>query len=265
MKELLPWHDKAMHLENQNRNFQEKLKHLEASRKSMEQSLKENTEAVGLWREKYQALAHKSERYEALYEEERKRREQAEDTRRAASELSDRMRLDLEAQQTEAERWRMKFQELEESQKRLEEEFSQFTVEQNNELRRLKENNHDQAIQLESAQRQARDLLFRVEQQDLIEKRTRLANELSAKEARLRELALDNEKLRQEIQDRELRVQTVAGEQANMEREILEIKQAQRHLLEQSKLKEKASKLKRPNTAPPQRNLSESELGIENG
>lgn len=265
VKELLPWHEKAMHLENQNRNFSEKLNHLEASRRSLEQAVKENAEAVSLWREKYQSLAHKSERYEALYEEERKRRELSEEARRTASESADRMRLDLETQQAEAEKWRIKFQELEESQKRLEEEFSQFTVEQNNELRRLKENNHDLSMQLESAQRQARDLLFRVEQQDLIEKRTRLANELSAKEARLRELALDNEKLRQEIQDRELRVQTVAGEQANLEREILETKQAQRYLLEQSKLKEKAGKFKRASPPSATKSLSESELRIENG
>jgi hypothetical protein len=158
------------------------------------------------------------------------------------------------------ERWRKKFQELEENQKRLEEEFSQFTTQQNAEVRRLRELNQELETQLESAQRQARDLLLRVEQQDLIEKRTRLANDLSSKEARLRELALESERLRQEIQDRELRAQSLGSEQAGLEREILEIKQAQRHLLEQSKMKEKASRFKRPN-----RSLDASELGSENG
>jgi hypothetical protein len=166
----------------------------------------------------------------------------------------------MEAQISETERWRRKFQEVEDNQKRLEEEFSNYTNEQSNELRRLREANQELLMQLESAQRQSRDLLMRFEQQDLVEKRTRLASDLSMKEARLRELALENERLRQEIQDRELRAQTLGSEQGNMEREILEIKQAQRHLLEQSKLKEKTSKFKRP--AP--KALSESELGIEN-
>lgn len=264
VKELMPWQEKALQLERQNRNFTEKLDHLEAARKSLEQAARENSEAVNVWREKYQGLAQKSDRFEALYEEERKRREQNEESRHSASEMAERVRIDLETQQAEAERWRRKFQELEESQKHLEEELTRFTTEQNNEIHRLQEANHELSLQLESAQRQARDLLFRLEQQDLIDRRTRLANDLSAKETRLREFALESERLRQEIQDRELRAQTLAGEQATVEREVLEIKQAQRYLLEQSKLKEKGDKFKHHRPSSP-KSLSESELGIENG
>lgn len=260
LKDIGLWQEKAGNLERQNEGFLERLNHLESANGTLEQSLREQSEAVNLWREKYQSLAHKSERFEALYEEERKRREQAEESRRQVAELAERTRQDIETQISEAERWRKKFQELEENQKRLEEEFSQFSTEQSAETKRLRETNHELEMQLESAQRQSRDLLFRVEQQDLIEKRTRLANELAAKEARLRELALEGERLRQEIQDRELRAQTLGSEQANLEREILEVKQAQRHLLEQSKLKEKAKQFRR---SP--KNLNGNDAGLGNG
>ena len=246
LNEMELWREKALSLEKQGRGLLDKVNHIETAKVLAEQAVKEQAEAVLLWREKYQSLAQKSERFEALYEEERKRREQTEETRRQAAELLDKQRQELENQSLETERWRRKFQELSEAQKRLEEEFSQFSSEQNAEAKRLREVNHELEIQLESAQRQARDLLARVEQQDLIERRTRLAGELSNKEARLRELAVETERIRQEIQDRELRMQTLGGEQAGLEREVLEVKQAQRHLLEQSKLKEKASKFRRP-------------------
>jgi hypothetical protein len=81
-KDLGLWQEKAIHLEKQNKGVLEHLSHLESSKGALEQSLKEQSEAVNLWREKYQSLAQKSERFEALYEEERKRREQAEESRR---------------------------------------------------------------------------------------------------------------------------------------------------------------------------------------
>lgn len=226
--------EKTNDFEKQHREFLEKLSQVESSRQELERLVKERSDEVNQWREKYHVLAQKCERIESLYEGERKRREQVEEASHQSSEQAERNRRDLEIQVTETERWRKKYEEL-----------SQLSEEQESEVRELREANRSLEVQLESVQRQARELLFRVEEQQLIEKRVRLANELTAKEARLRELVLEGERVRQEVQDRELHSQTLANELANLEREILEVKQAQRHLLEQGKLKEKGSKLKR--------------------
>lgn len=249
MKELNSWKDKITQLEKQNKDWMERLNHLESAKEVLTQAVQERSDELGLWREKYHTLAQKSERFESLFEEERKRRSEAEEATRKATELVERTRRETESQAQEAERWKKKFQELDESQERLEQEFSQFSEEQNTELKRLQEANHELEARLENAQRQTRDLMFQIEQQDLIEKRSRLAHEVTEKESRLRELAKEIERLRQEIKDREVQAETLGTQQADLEREVLEVKQAQRHLLEQSKLKEKGGKLKR--STPP--------------
>lgn len=230
--------EKTRDLERQYKEFLEKLSQLDSAKQELERLVKERSEEVDQWREKYHVLAQKSERIESLCEGERKRREQMEEASRQSSEQAERSRRDLEIQVSETERWRRKCEEL-----------SQVSEEQEHEVRELRETNQSLQTQLESAQRQARELLLRVEEQQLIEKRVRLANELAAKEARLRELVVEGERVHQEIQDRELHAQTLANELADLEREILEVKQAQRHLLEQGKLKEKNSN--KPKRATP--------------
>ena len=172
-------------------------------------------------------------------------REKTEEAARRTRETAERTSRELEIQKLETERLNKRSQDLEENHKRLERDFSALNDSQTGELKRLREENRDLGVQLDSAQRQVREFMLRVEQQELIEKRTRLANELAALEARLRELILDGDRLRQEIQDRELQAQTLSAEQGNLERQILEVKQAQRHLLEQSKMKEKPARLRR--------------------
>ncbi len=208
--------------------------------------MKERSEEVAVWREKYHTLAQKSERFESLYEEERRRREKVEESWRESTGAFEEAKKNLDLLKEETEQWQKKSLELEENQKRLEKEQAHLSEGYESELKRLREENREMAAQLESAQRQVKDFMFRIEQQELIEKRTRLANELGAKETRLHELILETDRFRQEIQDRELQVQSLSGEQAEIERQILEIKQGQRHLLEQSKHKEKSARVRRP-------------------
>lgn len=245
-KEALRAQERVAHLERQTQEALRRLTELETAKEVLERGLKEKTEEASLWREKYLTQAQQSERLESLYEEERKRREKAEESWRQASGIADSTSRDLESQMKETDRWRKRVQELEEGHRRLEEELAQAATEHDTTLRKLREENQQIALQLDSAQRQVREYFQQMEQQELIEKRTRLANELAEKEARLREFTLESDRLRQEIQDRELQAQALASERGDLEREILEVKQAQRHLLEQSKMKEKGNKLKRP-------------------
>ena len=248
LEELAEWREKAAALENQSKKLLEKISGLELDQETLEQTAKEHSEELKLWREKYQSLAQRAEHFESLYEAEKKRREQAEEAGYQASERAERIRQELDFHTQESERGQKKVEELEQNQKYLEEQLSRFSEEQNTEAARLKESNRELTIELEAAQRQARELLTRFEEQQSIEKRARLANELVTKEARLRELALESGQLREEIQECELRAQNLGDEQSNLEREILDIKQAQRYLLEQSKMKEK-NKISRPNQA----------------
>ena len=245
LKEIAVWQEKAGYLERQAGEFLKKTKELESAKDLLEQAARERSEELAVWREKYHTLAQKSERFESLYEEERKRREKTEEEARQSQEAAQRTGRELEIQKLETERLNKRSQDLEENQKRLERDFIVLNDSQAGELKRLREENRDLGVQLDSAQRQVREFMLRVEQQELIEKRTRLANDLAALEARLRELILDGDRLRQEIQDRELQAQTLSAEQGNLERQILEVKQAQRHLLEQSKMKEKPARLRR--------------------
>lgn len=250
IKELSGWQERAASLERQIEEIMKRLKEGEAERTQLRQGAKEQMEELASWREKYHTVAQKSERFESLYEEERKRREKAEESWRESSAAADQSGRNLELQRQEAERWLRRTQELEENQKRLEREMLQLSEESQAELKRLRDENREISTQLESAQRQVKEFMFRMEQQELIERRTRLANDLGAKEARLRELILEGDHLRQEIQDRELQAQSLSNEQANLEREILEVKQAQRHILEQGKMKDKLGRLKRPGADP---------------
>lgn len=246
----IPWEERYANLKEEHQEtkaiLEEKVLASDKEFEGLKGQLRERMEETIHWRDKYQSLTQQSGRFENLYEEERRRREKTEESWRQASGLAESANRDLEIQVKEMEQWRRKCEELEGNQKRLEQELAQISEEREAAMRRLREENQQLALQLESAQRQVREYLFQVEQQELIEKRTRLTNELAAKESRLRELALEGDRLRQEIQDRELQVQAVVSERANLEREVLEVRQAQRFLLEQSKLKEKNNKLKRP-------------------
>ncbi len=258
LKDLSLWHEKALGLEKQVKGFQERVNLLESTKETLERSVKERSDEVGLWKERSQSMAEKAERFETLYEEERKRREEAQSGHQQAVSEVDRIRREIEAQVIETERWRKKSQELEENQRRLEKEFAEYSEDQESEIKRLREGHQELEGQLALAQRQTKDLLTRAEQHELIEKRERLNNELTLKEAKLREFVIRRERLREEAQERELQAESIASEQANLEREILDIKQAQRHLLEQSKLMEKNHRAaKRPQQ--PHQNLSAGE------
>ena len=94
--------------------------------------------------------------------------------------------------------------------------------------------------QLEQAQRQIRDFSIQAEQQDLIQKRMKAAQDLVAQETYLKTLVQKQQTLETEIRLREEEMKKVLGEQEVVEREIVNAKQAQKYLLEQVKMREKS-------------------------
>ena len=73
----------------------------------------------------------------------------------------------------------------------------------------------------------------------LIQKRMKAASDMAEQESQLKILVHKQRTLEEEIRAREEDMKKVLVEQENVERAIMNAKQAQKYLMEQSKLKEK--------------------------
>lgn len=113
--------------------------------------------------------------------------------------------------------------------------------------------------ELEKLRRQLRDINQVMEQRDAMQKKTALASQTAEKESRLAELVGMQERLEAGIRSSEEDLRKILAQQETLEKELVEIKQAQRHFLEQNK-KERSPRVKitrsADETSPP---VSESE------
>ncbi|MBI4398200.1 MAG: hypothetical protein HY586_03655 [Candidatus Omnitrophica bacterium] len=100
--------------------------------------------------------------------------------------------------------------------------------------------------QLEVAQRQIKDASAQREQQEMIEKRLRVQNELQEKEALLRQLIEKQEQLEQDVNARQGLIKKVLEDQEALEKEIVKNKQTQKHLQEMSRMKDKNRAFSKP-------------------
>ena len=110
---------------------------------------------------------------------------------------------------------------------------------QSEELEGVKIRNQQLTTQLEQAQRQIREFVSQLEQQELIQKRMKAASEMAEQEAQLKILVYKQRTLEEEIRAREEEMKKVLLDQEAAEQAIMNTKQAQKYLLEQSKMKEK--------------------------
>ncbi|MBI4387643.1 MAG: hypothetical protein HY582_01200 [Candidatus Omnitrophica bacterium] len=140
---------------------------------------------------------------------------------------------------SELESWRRKSEEWSTLHSKLVREIEGLRQKYANEVESVTARSRELQAQLEIAQRQVREFASVVEQQDMVNKRNRIAVELSDKEAKLKELALRQEMLANDLRDREQILGTIAAERQTIEKEILKDRQAQKYLVEQLKLKEK--------------------------
>ena len=110
---------------------------------------------------------------------------------------------------------------------------------QSEELEAVKIRNQQLSTQLEQAQRQIREFVAQLEQQELIQKRMKAASEMAEQEAQLKILVYQQRTLEDEIRIREEEMKKVLLDQEAVEQAVMNAKQAQKYLLEQSKIKEK--------------------------
>ncbi len=118
-------------------------------------------------------------------------------------------------------------------------EFEELRRKHASDIETLTARNQELQTQNEAAQKQLRDYAAIAEQQELIEKRNRLAAQLLEKESLLRELGVRHEILNSELKDREGEVREILNKREQVEKEIQKDRQADKYLLEQLKLREK--------------------------
>ena len=110
---------------------------------------------------------------------------------------------------------------------------------QSEELESVKVRNQQLTAQLEQAQKQIRESVVQLEQQELIQKRMKAVSEMAEQEAQLKILVHKQKALEEEIRAREEEMKKILLDQEAVERSIMNARQAQKYLMEQSKLKGK--------------------------
>ncbi len=179
-----------------------------------------------------------------------------------AARIRKEMEAKIQAGAAEASGWRRRVDELTAVNGEYQKEIDALKF-QNRELLELKTKNqqlaqeHQQmAAQLEVVQKQNREFVRQLEQQELIQKRMRAASEIAEKENRLKELNQKCSSLNEDIRLREESVKEILSEQGLLEDEITKLRQSQKYMAEQAKLKDK-NRLQRPRIVAP--NLSSEE------
>lgn len=142
-------------------------------------------------------------------------------------------------QTAELEEWKRKANDWSGNYFKVIKENEFLRANQSEELESVKIRNQQLTTQLEQAQRQIREFVTQLEQQELIQKRMKAASEMAENESQLKILVHKQKALEEEIRGREDEMKKVLLEQETLERAIINAKQAQKYLMEQSKIKEK--------------------------
>ena len=156
----------------------------------------------------------------------------------------------FENQTAELEEWKRKANDWSSNYFKVMKENEFLRTRQSEELETLRVRNQQLTTQLEQAQRQIREFVVQLEQQELIQKRMRASQEMAEYETQLKILVHKQKTLEDEIRTRDEEMKKVLSEQEMAEKAIINSKQAQKYLMEQAKLKEKSRSL-RPKIASP--------------
>ncbi len=194
-----------------------------------ERDLKELRALLGHAEERYEVLKEEYQQARSLFEEKLgaltgesgRWKKQAEDNERSLS------TKDQEGRQFEEEKSKMKAlldqgmrqaaEAVEQWKKRFEEEDKKTEL-------------HEK--ELREAQEKLKSLQAELEQHELLERKVELVNLLAEKEAYLRGLVKEQERIEVEIRVREEAIRKILAEQEVLEKEIIDGKQAERHLME---------------------------------
>jgi len=88
-------------------------------------------------------------------------------------------------------------------------------------------------------QRTIKELTVRKEEQEAMERRVKIQQEISDREKKLRSLVEDEETIKSEIIGKGDKIKTIETEQMDIEKELVRLKQEQKHMREKIRLKDK--------------------------
>jgi hypothetical protein len=154
-----------------------------------------------------------------------------EEGKRIVQSSETRLIQELELQIQQAKRWEQKSSEFEKEIRQMRGSFEDQQKSWQVRLAQLEVREMD----LENARRQIRQLQAELDQRETVQKKAQLHEQLTAKEARLKQVVKQQEKIESEIRDREEEMRKLLAEQETIEREVIEAKQSQRQLIEKIK------------------------------
>ncbi len=209
----------------------DRIRWFETQREELDRLREESRAQMASFRHKQESLTRQLAGLEEAREEERKTRESMELREKDLEKSQIRLMQELEKRSAELRLRDAQAQELERQAAELREacENQQKIVEAH--LAQIESREKE----LENARRQLKELHAQVREREAAEKRSQLAGLLAEKEALLKRLVQEQEKMESEIRHREESMRRILEDQESVEKEILEAKQTQRHLLEQSK------------------------------
>ncbi len=232
--------DKASFLESQNefklKDLQEKIDLFKKTKEEMEISINSQAEQITYWHSRYESLVPKVAALEKQLADENLLRQSAEFHRQELDQNYNRLVQSFEEKSKQLRDLELRAAEMEKQIGELQDAYQSQETFLHNQMRQLELREKE----LETARRQLREVNTQLEQRETAQKRIQLANQLIEKEAALKQLVLEQEKIVTEIKGREEAMRAILSQQENIEKEILEAKQAQRHLAELAKRDQKS-------------------------
>ncbi len=196
------------------------------------------------WEKRTAHLRHEAELQKRVIQEHESKLSYFESSRKQIEESESHIRQEMEKQSFAAKNQELRAHQLEIELERLK---TALDSQEKTWMSRLQEVEVRER-ELESARRQIKELQSQMEHRELIQRKVFVAEQISAKELRLKSLVKKQEQLEVEARERETDLKKLLEEQEAVERGLIEDRQAQRHLLE---------KLKTDNPLPPHTEVSE--------
>jgi len=239
---LLAQESKIQDLQAQTEGMNRLLRDVQLSKQELEQVLIDEREKFEVartqiasgeidWEKRTAHLRHEAELQKRVLQEYESKLAYFELSRKQIEESELNIRKEMEKQSFAAKNQELRAQHLE---KELERFKSSLESQEKTWVSRLQEVEVREK-ELESARRQIKDLQNQMDHRELIQRKVFIAEQISAKELRLKSLVKKQEQLEVEARGRETDLKKLLEEQEMVEKGLIEDKQAQKHLLDKLK------------------------------
>lgn len=215
--------------------FAQKNQELQKHKDSFELTVNTQSEQIAYWHMQHSKLVPQFEEVVKKLQDENLVRENLELRGKEFEKNQIKLIQELQSKNQGLEDLQAKYQALDSEFRTLNEIFQKQEASLQSQMKLLETRDRE----LEAARRQIRDVNAQIEQRDAAQKRNQLAQTVADKEALLKKIVSDQQKIETEIKDREAAIRSILTQQEAIEKEIIEAKQAQRHMTELAKRDQK--------------------------